>query len=152
MTDRNGEAGGDRRDFLRTAAAVAAGAALAPWLGVGCGGARIPDTLFAAGRLGEFPIAAAPRKVFDTSIYVIHDERGWAAISGKCTHNGCAVDPVSGGGGFHCPCHGSTYAADGTVTGGPATRDLTWFEVLLVDGELQIDPNSEVPKGTFVTG
>jgi nitrite reductase/ring-hydroxylating ferredoxin subunit len=147
-SDETGEA---RRDFLRAAAAVAAGAALAPLLAAGCGGAKIPDSLFAAGRIGEFSMSAAPRKVINTSIYVLHNEQGYAAISGKCTHEGCAVDAV-GSGGFSCPCHGSRFAADGTVTDGPAGRDLSWFEVLLVDGELQIDPTVEVAKGTFVTG
>jgi nitrite reductase/ring-hydroxylating ferredoxin subunit len=142
---------GKRRDFLKTAAAAAAGAALVPWLGSGCGTAKIPDSLFAAGRIGEFPLAVGPRRVVNTSIYVLHTEQGYAAISGKCTHSGCTVDPVDGGG-FECTCHGSTFTEDGTVTGGPAAADLDWFEVLLVDGELQIDPTRPVPKGTFVTG
>jgi nitrite reductase/ring-hydroxylating ferredoxin subunit len=155
MKNKNGavrESGcSGRRDFLRAAAAAAAGAALVPLVGPGCGTARIPDSLFAAGRIGEFPLAVGPRRVVNTSIYVLHNEQGYAAISGKCTHSGCTVDPVDGGG-FECTCHGSQFAADGTVTGGPATEDLPWFEVLLRDGELQIDPTRPVPKGTFITG
>ena len=139
----------ERRQFLKTAA-VAAGAALCPWAAAGCT-AKIPPGLFAAGTPGEFPIFTRPYRVQSTHVYVIHWEEGYAAISGECTHSGCPVEPVEGGG-FACGCHGSTFAADGTVTDGPAERDLTWFEVLFQDGELLIDPTVTVPKGTFYTG
>ena len=137
-----------RRLFLKVTV-VAAVAAL--WLGAlpGCG-AKLPPGLFAAGRLGEFPISVAPRRVINTSLFVLHLEQGYAALSGECTHDGRAVGAVPEGG-FVCPEDGSTFAADGTVTGGPATEDMAWFEVLLVDGELQIDPTVRVAKGTFVT-
>ncbi len=140
---------GDRRQFLKTAV-VAAGAALCPWAAAGCT-AKIPPGLFAAGTPGQFPIHTMPRQVQNTHIYVVHWEQGYAAISGECPHNSCPVEPVEGGG-FACGCHGSAFAADGTVTEGPADRDLTWFEVLIADGELLIDPSVPVPKGTFYTG
>jgi nitrite reductase/ring-hydroxylating ferredoxin subunit len=139
-------AGTVRRGFLP---ATVAGTALALLLATGCGGAKIPPGLFAAGRIGEFPMSPVPRQVLNTSIFVLHDEQGYAAISGECTHDECAVDAVRGSG-FVCPCCGSRFAADGTVTGGPATHDLKWFEVLLVESELQIDPAVEVPKGRYM--
>lgn len=46
------------------------------------------------------------------------------ALRAECTHLGCLVAPVPLGGGFACPCHGSAYASDGTVTRGPAPRAL----------------------------
>jgi len=139
----------DRRRFLR-ATAVAAGAALCPWAAAGCG-AKIPPGLFAAGTPGEFPIFTRPYRVQTTHVYVLHWEEGYAALSGECPHSGCPVEPLEDGS-FVCGCHGSTFARDGTVTGGPADRDLTWFEVLIREGELRIDPTVPVPKGTFYRG
>ena len=141
-------AGAARRGFLP---AAAAGAALALLLAAGCSGAKIPPGLFAAGRIGEFPMSPTPRQVLNTSIFVLHDENGYAAVSGECTQDECAVDVVRGSG-FACPCCGSRFAVDGTVTGGPATRDLKWFEIVFAEGELQIDPAVEVPKGAYATG
>lgn len=47
---------------------------------------------------------------------------GYAALSPICTHLGCTVDIA--GPQLVCPCHGSTYARDGTVLRGPAERAL----------------------------
>jgi Rieske Fe-S protein len=46
---------------------------------------------------------------------------------------------------FHCPCHGSVFAADGKVMHGPAPRSLEWFEVSLArDGHLKVDKDRAV--------
>jgi len=46
------------------------------------------------------------------------------ALRAECTHLGCLVQPDLLTGGFACPCHGSKYAADGSVTRGPAPSPL----------------------------
>ncbi len=46
----------------------------------------------------------------------------FVAVSGSCTHSCCTVTFT--GSGFDCPCHGSTYALDGSVTRGPAQASL----------------------------
>ena len=43
---------------------------------------------------------------------------------GTCPHQGCPVSFVSPNDGFACPCHGSTFAADGSLRNGPATSGL----------------------------
>jgi len=46
------------------------------------------------------------------------------ALSARCTHLGCTVHWVPGENRFQCPCHGSQFAADGSVLHGPAARPL----------------------------
>jgi cytochrome b6-f complex iron-sulfur subunit len=51
----------------------------------------------------------------------------FVAFSSRCTHACC--DVAFTGTGFQCPCHGSTYNLQGSVTGGPAPRGLTPYGV-----------------------
>lgn len=82
-------------------------------------------------------------------VAVYRDEGGVYAISKVCTHLGCIVKPVAGEG-FECPCHGSRYAADGSVTKGPAPRPLPWLQVTNKGGNIFVDEGTTVPAGTKV--
>jgi Rieske Fe-S protein len=63
------------------------------------------------------------------SVVVHRDPNGRIrAFSARCTHLGCHIDRVVGDEAV-CPCHGSRYRADGTVSSGPATRPLRPFLV-----------------------
>lgn len=61
---------------------------------------------------------------------VIHRGNGDVirAFSGRCTHLGCQIDRVIDNEAV-CPCHGSRYRPDGTVSAGPAARSLTPLRV-----------------------
>ena len=60
------------------------------------------------------------------SLFLCRTEDGsYHGVSSVCTHLGCIVKPV--GGGFRCPCHGSSYSADGRNIGGPAKRPLPYY-------------------------
>jgi cytochrome b6-f complex iron-sulfur subunit len=82
-------------------------------------------------------------------ICIVRDGNKIAAISTTCTHLGCSVAISDTG--FACPCHGSRYDQDGTVTGGPAPKPLPWFQVAIApNGEIEVDKNAQVDPGTYL--
>jgi len=74
---------------------------------------RVPKGLLASIGAGQ---------VVGGKLFVTVSNEGPKALSLECTHLGCRVRPMAEG--FLCPCHGSRYAADGRVLGGPAARPL----------------------------
>jgi cytochrome b6-f complex iron-sulfur subunit len=73
------------------------------------------------GPAADYPLGTR-KLVANGQALLVHDEQGLRAISLVCTHLGCVVQ--EDGNGFTCPCHGSMYAADGTLIRGPATQSL----------------------------
>lgn len=58
-------------------------------------------------------------------IGVWKDDDGIAhAVSATCTHKGCTVTWNNAERTWDCPCHGSIFAADGSIVHGPATQPL----------------------------
>lgn len=49
------------------------------------------------------------------------------ALSGECTHEGCALQYKGGSVPLDCPCHGSTFTLDGAVVAGPARTALARY-------------------------
>ena len=82
------------------------------------------------------------------SVALFRDEEGVHAISIVCTHLGCIVKPTAAG--FECPCHGSGFAADGTVTRGPAPQPLPWIKLTSDGTTVVVDEGATVPAGTKV--
>jgi cytochrome b6-f complex iron-sulfur subunit len=56
------------------------------------------------------------------------------AYSMTCTHLGCLVNAPQANGQTVCGCHGSRFAADGSVVNGPASRPLEAIKLEVVDG------------------
>jgi len=52
--------------------------------------------------------------------------RSYTALSTTCTHEGCPVNPATGGV-ITCPCHGSQYDLTGAVLRGPARYPLQGY-------------------------
>jgi len=60
------------------------------------------------------------------------------AFSVVCPHLGCSVNP-SPEGGFACPCHTSSFNADGKKEGGPSPRDMDRLEARVEAEHVWID-------------
>ncbi len=68
---------------------------------------------------------------------LIHNEKGFIALSLVCTHLGCTVEKK--GQDFACPCHGSRYDENGKVIHGPADKPLKSLRVEVTpEGNLKI--------------
>lgn len=153
MTDRGGsialpreDVAGNRRDFIKKAAATTLA------VGVGtvaaeCNRFLTPNVLyepsksFAVGEVSRFPIGS--RTVIEgRGIEIVREADGIHAISLVCTHLGCLLKPVENDPeqGYACPCHGSTFTMLGEVLGGPAPRNLPWYDVYVdLSGHLVVD-------------
>ncbi|GIW81712.1 MAG: hypothetical protein KatS3mg105_3519 [Gemmatales bacterium] len=98
------------------------------------------------GPLGQFvgvPVTAVP----EHRLWVFADQAGLYAISAVCTHLGCIVARSEEG--FHCPCHGSRFDAQGNVIGGPAPKPLAYLQLTVSpDGQLVVDKETEVSAET----
>ena len=141
-----------RRDMLGLASLWTAGAAiLFAVLGIG----RLPKAAVISSPSKRFsvvfPDTLQPGQAFSPpgrSVAVFRDAEGTWAVSTVCTHLGCIVNVHPDG--FECPCHGSRFAADGSVTKGPAPRALSWLKVSAADGKLVVDQGTTVTAGTKV--
>ena len=108
-----------------------------------------PSARFAIGKPDDFPSGTRISRDVER-VCIVREGNRLAAISTTCTHLGCIVGISDTG--FSCPCHGSRYDQDGTVTGGPAPKPLPWFKVSLApNGELEIDKNITVDPGTYLS-
>ena len=145
----------NRRAFLRLSWGAAGLAALVTAVGVSLAAVLRflkpnvfyePPQAFKIGTPGDFPFGA-PTFLVEEKIFVFRDrDKGFAVASAVCTHLGCTVAHFSSDQKFHCPCHGSVFAPDGSVQHGPAPRALDWYEVTLArDGQLRVDKNKIVP-------
>jgi len=144
-----------RRDFLGLAALWSAAVALLFGL---FGALRLPRAAVVPMASRKFRVTVsdtlAPGEALvpaGRSVAVFRDADGAVyAISRVCTHLGCLVKSEADG--FHCPCHGSRFAPDGSVIKGPAPKALAWLAVSKAGaGTIVVDESKSVQAGTKVT-
>jgi nitrite reductase/ring-hydroxylating ferredoxin subunit len=136
----------DRRTMLRAGVAALGGAIAAGLAGIGGVFAqatsrwpvRTARQWAALCRLSELeggePVAATFSfrrtegwyvETVTRQVYVAKDGAGAPIVwSRRCTHLGCEISWKPPSATFKCPCHGGTFATDGTVVGGPPPRGL----------------------------
>lgn len=115
----------NRRSFLFLGAAFAAGCA-AP------GGSNFSTAertrTINAGPAAQYLADGVYARYRDLGFFLVRRGANLFALSSICTHRKCKLDAEADKT-FYCPCHGSTFDADGKVTEGPARRDLPVFEI-----------------------
>lgn len=108
----------------------------------------------------------------NTGAILGRDDGGFYALSATCTHACCNVNvcadasctsvmldapacadpqPVTisrTGAAFLCPCHGSQYAADGTVLSGPAHLPLPAVAATIEGADVVVDLSRPVDRTT----
>lgn len=77
------------------------------------------------------------------------EDGGFLAMSGKCTHLGCAVPWDKDKKKFICPCHASQFDMYGNVLSSPAPRALDLFEVTIVNKTIQVDIGKRIKRNRF---
>lgn len=131
----------------RTFVCAAAGAILAGGLGA-CASLQIVPVSTRNGvirlRLDQHPPLMEPGGTLrvqpsglDHHLFVLgQDDGSHVVVSPLCTHQGCVVDAAADR--LSCPCHGSEYDRTGSVTRGPAERNLRRYPTERTEHELVI--------------
>jgi menaquinol-cytochrome c reductase iron-sulfur subunit len=79
------------------------------------------------------------KAVSEKAVYVTRDKQGQLrALTSICPHLGCTVPWNKEKNQFACPCHGATFAADGTRVSGPSLRGMDTLETSVQDGQLLV--------------
>jgi Rieske Fe-S protein len=94
-----------------------------------------PQTEFEVGAADDFP-PGSQTLLPKIPALLIRSAQGFAALSLTCTHLGCALE--SSAEGFACPCHNSSFDADGKVTHGPASLPLKKLRVEVVENSVWV--------------
>lgn len=128
-----------RRAVVAGAGAIGAGLAVVGCSSTGTTSSAAPPAAAgtALGPTSAVPVGSA--KIFaDQAVVVTQAEAGnFAAYSTNCPHQGCAVGSVEGAN-IVCPCHGSIFALDGSVTKGPAQTGLETRAVTVAGDQITL--------------
>ncbi|MGH2569689.1 MAG: ubiquinol-cytochrome c reductase iron-sulfur subunit, partial [bacterium] len=114
----------------------------------GCATFPVHPATMADGRIvlgrGEFdalaaggPAVALSAPGLDWPVLVIRDGDGFVALTSRCTHQGCRVQPSETF--IRCSCHGSTFDLQGRVLRGPALDPLPQYPVSVAGDRIEIE-------------
>ena len=79
------------------------------------------------------------KAVSEKAVYITKDAQGQLRVlTSICPHLGCTVPWNKEKNQFVCPCHGGTFAADGTRISGPSQRGMDALQTSVEDGQLTV--------------
>jgi menaquinol-cytochrome c reductase iron-sulfur subunit len=105
------------------------------------------------GELGEFTSATEPvmrtiqieqvdgwrKAISEKAVYVTRDSQGQLLVlTSICPHLGCTVPWNKEKKEFICPCHGGTFALDGSRISGPSLRGMDTLQTSVENGQLLV--------------
>ncbi len=141
-----------RRDFLGIASLASM---LSAMLLAGIGMLRLPKAAVLPSASKKFSVQlpeslplGSPYVPPGRNVAVFRDAKGVYAMSLVCTHLGCIVKQAPDG--FECPCHGSRFAPDGSVSKGPAPKSLPCLRITAAGDKFIVDEEVSVPADTRV--
>jgi Rieske Fe-S protein len=134
----------DRRDFLKRAAWIVAGAVAG--LGASTASATAfplayAEPLTASGSDLTYPVPSADGATIDrdNGVIIVRFQGKVFAFNLSCPHENAAVRWKSALGRFECSRHDSQYQPDGTYTSGRATRNMDRFAVKRNGSSVAVD-------------
>ena len=105
------------------------------------------------GELGKFTSATEPvmrtiqieqvdgwrKAISEKAVYVTRDSQGQLLVlTSICPHLGCTVPWNKEKKEFICPCHGGTFALDGSRISGPSLRGMDTLQTSVENGQLLV--------------
>ena len=129
--------------FLVGAAGMGLGAVLRL---ISAGKGAAPPAPVDLGPVGDLAVGQVRAK---GAVALGRDSEGFFALSLVCPHLGCRPAWHQDTGRFLCPCHGSSFARDGSRLNGPAPRGLSHIALKPgAKGSLMAHPAQTVPPET----
>lgn len=78
----------------------------------------------------------------DVAVKVVYVTKGAdgkiEVLTAVCPHLGCEVQWQASADRFHCPCHGGTFAPDGSHISGPPPRGMDTLPIVVQNGRLMV--------------
>ncbi len=82
--------------------------------------------------------------------WIIRNTEGFYALKAVCPHLGCKPDWQPEVQGFHCPCHGSRFAANGALVEGPSLKPLSPLPLRFERDQLFLVLKPSAREQTFI--
>lgn len=89
------------------------------------------------GRAEDVPPGEAKTVLFrNQPALIIHTAKGFVALSGVCTHQGCFLRWNDAKQQVECPCHEAAFDINGAVISGPPPAPLPEYRVEVSEGRI----------------